>query len=271
MNDIRRMYSRKLFLLSISFLIAFQVNAQIGGLSVSKLNSFCADAVDRHQLIVEPGFSYTTSKKHWNNNSDLLRIYSTNDSLNAEAGLRFRFTYGVSDNLEIGVTVPADMSTSSWGVKYLLFQDEKYGFAAIGGVNYPFGKGAINKKDAENAIQGGLGAVFTWSPTETFSADVTLQAAKYIPEPEYSSEGYFSLSADAGYYLFNGNLLVAAGLGYQKYFSDNLKQYSFTLYPGIAINTGKNFCITLIHSFDLAGRNTDKQQITDVSFTLTLD
>jgi hypothetical protein len=258
-----------LFLLAF-VIIGLQVTAQIGGLSGSKLNSLCVDPVNRNQFEFEPGFSCATSKKFWNNAGEPVKTFHDDDSLITESGLRFRFTYGVTDKMEIGVTIPGDMTMSSWGIKYALVNKEKSALAITCGINYPFGNGIKNKKDDESAIQVGLGAIYTWSPTDVLSVDFSAQGAVYFSEPESTANNYLSISADAGYYFFDGALQLAGGLGFQQYYYDTMKQYVLTLYPGVTIETGKDFVITIIHSVDLLGRNIEKQHITDLSFTFTI-
>lgn len=251
-------------------LIVLNVNGQIGGLSGSKLNSLCVDPVDKNQLEFEPGFYHLTSRKYWNDEGRIRNSFTTADSIYAESALRFRFTYGVTGKMEIGVNIPGDMSVGNWGFKYELYNDQTSAFALMGGLNTPFGNGTRNRKSDDNSIQAGLGAIYSWSPTEDFSTDFSIQGMQSFPKPEQEAAKYISVSADAGYYLFNGKLQPAIGLGFQRFFCDNTRQYLLTLYPGLTIETGKDFVITIIHSIDLAGRNIERHHITDLSFTFTI-
>lgn len=261
---------RFFFIFIVFSLIVMNVSGQIGGLSGSKLNSLCVDPVDKYQLEFEPGFYHLTSKKNWNETGTLVNSFASGDSLFNESALRFRFTYGVTARMEIGVTVPGDMSFGSWGVKYEVFNKNKSAFALIGGINTPFGNQTWKQKSEVSALQAGIGAIYTWSPTEAFSTDFSIQGARFFPKPEQSATKFFSVSADAGYYFFDGKLQLASGLGYQKIYNTNLDQYLVTLYPGVTIETGEDFVITIIHSVDVAGRNIEKQHITDLSFTFTI-
>lgn len=264
------MILRSSFILLLIIMSLMNANGQIGGLSGSKLNSLCVDPVDRNQLEFEPGFYYLTSRKGWTNDGRAINSFASGDSLYAESALRFRFTYGVAGKMEIGVNIPGDMSVGNWGFKYELYKHQKSAFAIMGGLNTPFGNGTRNRKSDENTIQAGLGAIYSWSPTEVFSTDFSIQGMQSFPEPEQAAAKYISVSADVGYYLFDGKLQPAIGLGFQKFFYDNTRQYLLTLYPGLTLETGKDFIITIIHSVDLTGRNIKKQHITDLSFTLTI-
>lgn len=261
---------RNSFIFLLIILSVMNVYGQIGGLSGSKLNSLCVDPVDKYQLEFEPGFYHLTSRKCWNNDGRIINSFTSGDSLFTESALRFRFTYGVSSRMEIGVNIPADLSVGNWGFKYELYNNKKSAFALMGGVNTPFGNGTKGRKSDESAIQAGLGAIYSWSPSADFSTDFSIQGMQSFPEPEQKAGKYISVSADAGYYLFEGKLQPAIGLGFQKFFNDNTRQYLLTLYPGITIETGKDFIITIIQSVDIAGRNIERQFITDLSFTFTI-
>jgi len=250
--------------------LCWPIKAQINGLSASKLNSFCFDPVNKHELEFEPGFSYAISRNYWDNEGRSVQSFSGNDSLLAESGLRYRFTYGLTDRLEMGVTVTGDMEMSYWGIKYKIWETEKTGIAAIGGLNYPFGTGVRDSKRDEDVPHAGLGSVITWMPAENFSVDAFLQGSLGIQHHEGALKNYYAAGADAGYYLCNGRLQLAAALGFQHYDFGSYKQSLLTFYPGVTIETGKDFIITLIHSVDLAGKNCYQQRVTDVSFTFTL-
>jgi len=245
--------------------------AQIGGISGSKLNAVCVDVVDHHVLEFEPAFTYSQSSKYWDNGKHLTNIYSTSDSLNRASGMQFRFTYGLFDKLEIGVTVPDDISMSSWGARYVIAQKEKLGFAVIAGVNIPMGNEVQYKavRTEANTWQTGLGAVMSYQYSENFSIDFNMQYNAYTRKLESGNKGTTNISADAGYYFFDKGFQLIAGMGYQHTKYDAMDQFLYTFYPGVTIETGKNYIIVLTTPIDIYGKNIDKTF--NFSFALTLN
>ena len=106
---------KKLASLTLVIFLSIQLFGQIGGISGSKLRSYCVDVVDHHHIEFEPAFYYGQSRRNWNNDSKLQNSFLTSDSINRYSGVGMRFTYGLFDKLEVGVSIPLDMKTGSFG------------------------------------------------------------------------------------------------------------------------------------------------------------
>lgn len=252
------------------FSISIEVSAQIGGISASKLNSVCVDVVKYHVIEFEPSFYYSNSRKYWNNDNRLYNFFSTNDSISNSAGMQFRFTYGLLNKLEVGVTVPDDLSMSSWGLRYIVSQNNKLGFALMSGVNIPLGNNIqdISIRTKENTSQLGLGAVLSYQQNPNFSIDLNAQFDSYLKKLKSTENNSFYLSADAGYFFFSHSFQIIGGVGYQRHYYNTDNQFLVTLYPGMSIETGKDFIIVLQAPFDIYGKNIEKT--VGFSFALTL-
>ncbi|RLD63142.1 MAG: hypothetical protein DRJ01_04480 [Bacteroidetes bacterium] len=252
------------------FLINIEVSAQIGGLSASKLNSVCVDVVKYHVIEFEPSFYYSNSSKYWNNDNRLSNTFNTSDSISNSAGMQFRFTYGLLNRLEVGVTVPYDLSMSSWGLRYIVSQNNKLGFALMSGVNVPLGNNIQDRsiKTEENTSQFGFGAVLSYQENSNFSIDFNAQFNSYLKKLKSTENNSLYLSAEAGYFFFSHSFQIIGGVGYQNHYYDADNKFLVTLYPGMSIETGKDFIIVLQAPFDIYGKNIGKT--VGFGFALTL-
>jgi hypothetical protein len=136
---------KNIFLILGIILISKNISAQIGGISGSKINAVCVDVVDHKKVKFEPGISYYTSKYFWDNSGTLKNIYNSTDSVNHFTGMNFRITYGLWDKLEFGGSILTELLVSNLGLKYVIVQNKKFGFAAITGANIPLGNKPIDK------------------------------------------------------------------------------------------------------------------------------
>ena len=264
---------KNLIVLIVIFITSTTVWGQIGGISGSKLNSVCVDVVDYHKMEFEPGFYFFSTNTFWDNNSRLSNLFASKDSISNSSGMLVRFTYGLFDRLEIGVNVPVDMCSGSWGIRYVISQSEKFGVAAIAGLDTPFGNSTHDKRihTEENTIQAGLGSVVSYQYDENFSIDVNAQYGRFVRKLKNSKGGSVYLSIDAGYYFFARQLQAIAGFGYQRHNDDSVSQFIVTFYPGITIETGKNYIIVLSSPFDIYGRNAAKTFSLSFALTVTID
>ena len=262
---------KKLVSLILVIFLSAQLFGQIGGISGSKLRSYCVDVVDHHHIEFEPAFYYGQSRRNWNNDSKLQNSFLTSDSINRYSGVGMRFTYGLFDKLEVGVSIPLDMKTGSFGARYVLMQKNNIGLALIGGLNIPMGEGSFNRgiKTEDNTTQAGFGGVFSYQKGESFSLDVNLEYDHFLKEPTSTKSGSLYFSADAGYYLFNRQLQLIGAVGYEhSHLTNKLNQTRLVVYPGATIE-GKNYIIVLTFPFDIYGRNVNKTTGFLLALTLT--
>jgi hypothetical protein len=264
---------KNLILLLLLTITAIGTNAQIGGLSASKISSMTVDCVDHHKLEFEPGFAHARASKYWDNDGNLKNIYSTGDSTRLITGMWFRFTYGLWDKLEIGATVSNDLAVMQLGMRYVITQKEKAGLAAIAGVNIPFGNRTVDQRirATGNLMQVGFGLVGTYNFNENFSVDMTGQYVFFTKESADHDRGGVYLNADAGYYFFNHTFQLIGGLGYHSITNDIGNHQTLTVYPGVTIETGKSYILVLTFPFDIYGKREAQNYGFSLALTLTFD
>ncbi len=264
---------KKILLPVLLTLFTLQALGQIGGISGSKLRSYCVDVVDHHHIEFEPAFYYGQSRHNWDNNRNLQNSFLTQDSVNRYSGVGMRFTYGLFNKLEVGVSIPLDMKTGSFGARYVLMQHKNIGFALMGGLNIPMGEGMFNRgiKTEDNTIQGGIGGVFSFQKGDNFSVDANLEFDHFLKEPASTKTGTIYTSVDAGYYVFRHQLQLIGAIGYEhSHLKTRLNQSRLTIYPGATIE-GENYIIVLTFPFDVYGRNVNKTTGFSLALTLTFE
>lgn len=263
----------KLFNISVLLIVfAINVNAQIAGISASKLNAVCVDVVDDKKLEFEPGFYHSTTNQFWDADSKLENQFGS-DSINHISTMFMRVTYGLFDKMELGIVAPVDMSAIDFGMRYIISQKENWGFAAIAGVNTPLGN-AIVKKDKHtilNTAQVGLGGVVSYHPSENFSVDFNAGYGKYLDQNHINY--LTSINAEAGYYFFSHQFQVVAGFGYKNFKHTEAinDQFLLTFYPGITIETGERYILVLTSPVDVYGKNIIKTFNLGFALTITID
>jgi len=247
----------KIIIFILSLFISIVSYGQIGGLSASKLASFSVGTVPSHKIEFEPSFSHLRSKTYWDNNGNKTNIFSTNDSVRNISAMSFRFTYGITDNLEFGVNVSPDVSMSNWGLRYVIHNGEDFGIAAITGMNIPLGNQTIDKRTrlAENILSIGLGGVMTYNFNENFSADFTAQYQLHLEEAQHHDKNSIFLNFDIGYYILKHQLQFATAFAYRTVQDDFGGHNVFSITPGVTIETGETFIIVLYAPFDIIGKN----------------
>ena len=249
------------------------LQAQIGGLSGSKLGSFTVDVVDNKKVEFEPGFFHARSNKYWDKDSKLNNMYSTSDSMKVVTGMNFRFTYGLWNKLEVGASISTDVSKISLGIRYAFLQKEKYGLALITGLNVPLGNRTIDQtiRATGNIPQFGLGIVSSYSFSENFSLDFTGQFIHFLEETNDKDKGGLLLNMDAGYYILNHQLQLIGGMAYRYVRNNQGGHQVLTVLPGITVETGKSYILVFAVPFDVAGKLENKNLGFSFALTLTFD
>ncbi len=247
--------------------------AQIGGLSASKLSSLTVDVVNHKKVEFEPGFFHARASKYWNQDRVLKNYYSTSDSLRMLTGMYFRFTYGLWNNLEMGVSLSSDMSLSQWGMRYVVMQKKNIALAAIAGLNIPLGNTPVDKRlrAGSNSSQAGIGVVGSLFSDKNLSLDFTAEYMHFIDQQFAQDKGGLYLSLDVGYYIWDRQLQLIGAASYQNVDSREGTHEVLTLYPGITIETGKDYIIVLAFPFDVYGRREAKNTWINFALTLTFD
>jgi len=264
---------KNFFLIIGIILIGKNISAQIGGISGSKISAVCVDVVDNKKVEFEPSVSYSTSKYFWDNSGILKNSYHSADSINYFTEMNFRVTYGLWDKLEFGGSISTELLESNLGLRYVIMQNKKFGFTAITGANIPLGNKPIDNsiKTTQNTISAGFGFVMSVQFNDNLSLDFNAQDKSFLKETEEKHKGSYYLNADVGYYLFAHQLQLITGFGYQYSKFENFSNNLLTIYPGLTIETGKNYIIVLSCPFDIYGKNTDKSFGINFALTLTFE
>ena len=185
----------------------------------------------------------------------------------------FRFTYGLWDKMEIGLSITSVISSASLGLRYVIVQKDNYALAGMTGVNIPLGNGVFNKniRFAERAFSAGIGAVSTISPTPNLSIDIQAQYMGYLEKTADNDKGGLYLSSDAGYYIMNHTFQLIGAAAFSSVKNNNGNHQVITLDPGFTVETGRNFIIVVGFPFDIYGKNEAKNAGFSFALTITLE
>lgn len=266
---------RVFILLTISFLISINSFGQaLGGLSASKLRSLNASTVEQGSMEFEPSFGFANAKKYFDENQKVQPLFSSSDSSQKFSGFGFRFTYGIMKNMEIGVSMPIDMSELKLGGKYLLPFDGKLKLSLLGGYNMILGNRifALRNTLHENTPSAILGFAITFDISEKMSIDFDAQFQKHmIKTADGHNQGIY-LNTDAGYYILNGiNFILGVNYNCQNYTASNKNSYVLSLNAGLTIERARNFILVLNAPFDILGRNEYQTKGFGMALTILLD
>ena len=105
--------------------------------------------------------------------------------------------------------------------------------------------------------------------TDNLSLDVNAQYMAFIKTTKENHKGSYYFNADLGYYLFNYQLQLIAGIGYQQSEFEAFTSSTLTVYPGITVETGKNYIIVVSAPLDIYGQNSMRNSAFAIALTLT--
>ncbi len=259
---------KKVYLFLIIIGLSTQVFAQISGISVSKIAAICAGTVPNKGIEFEPAFEvnrvYGYYDLDWLNN-----VRYSGDTVMQSSGMGFRFSYGLLENLEIGVSLPSDVSELGFGAKYQLPFGEKSKFAILAGADKTISNSFFNVKyDYRPVIS--FGAAYSLEVTDKFSIDANLQAAKDLADYAYTPEDKFYAVTDFGYYVTEG-FQIALAAEYL-YISDSVfKNRALTLTPGFTVERAENFSLLIGAPFSVWGERTEKSYGFFTALTIMID
>ncbi len=243
--------------LFILLLVSLSVTAaaQISGISDSKVGAISADVVPVGVLEFGPSFSTSRTASEWSSDG-LNKMDKTSTSSSVNWGL----TFGLAKSIEIGVSMPADFSSASWGLKSTLITKDVFSFAAMVGVTMPFGNRTFDpdNRSIDDLSLYGIGLITSWNFTEQSSVDFSIQYQDYFKSIGAESPGGLFINLDYGHYVADGKLLLILGTGYQQTDNMNLATHVFSVSPGISIEYSDKYLILLNTQHDLLGKNISK-------------
>lgn len=265
---------KKITLLLVSLVFATTTMAQVGGLSASKLGTLCTAPVPEGTIEFEPFFSYASSSNFFDNNGDVQPLFSTSDSTMKFSGSGFRFSYGLMKDLEIGVSLPIDVSEVRFGAKYKLPIEGNLTMGLLAGYNTLIGNQIYDRRDAIHeatpAFVGGI--IMTYEFTDRLSMDFDAQFQKHTLKTVNGHTHGFYLNSDIGYYLMDRiNFIVGLNYNYKVFDASIDNSHLLTLNTGIAIEKAENFILVLNAPFDLLGKNEYQTAGFGLALTIMLD
>ncbi len=261
----------------ITFSLFFAINAifaQVGGLSASKLGTFCTEAIPAQALEFEPFFEFATSTSAFDMNGTAQNLFVTSDESQIFSSTGFRFSYGLFKDFEIGVSIPVDISTINLGAKYKLPIEGKATFGLLAGYNQILGNAVYIRKDAmhesTNELVGGI--ILTYEFSDKFSLDFNAQYHKHLNTTNLGHDQGMCIGTDIGYYLIkNINFIIGSRCVFIHYKEKIMNAHLFTLNPGIAIEKAENFILVMNAPFDVFGKNQYKTFGFGLALTIILD
>ncbi len=263
---------KKTLFISLFIIISYFSYSQIGGISASKLATLCTTTVPAKSLEFEPAFSSSFSNKVWT--SDGTSATYLSDSIATESDFGFRFSYGAIKNLEIGIALPIDVSTISYGMKYKLPFENKFSLGLLSGFNFILGNQIMSKKNYtfENTPSYVGGLVTTYEFSDKFSIDADAQYQKYFQNILENHKNDLFLNMDIGYFVSSGIQLVT-GFNYSttNFETNDMNSDLLSLNLGITIERAENFIIVINSPIDLIGHNTLKTNGFGFALTIMID
>ena len=269
---------RKILFIAVLFLfIGLKAEAQVAGISASKLNTYNAYTISLHHLEVEPSFSWMSSRSAFDERGNRYFYSANKDSLIYSKELFLRGTYSPFKNFEIGTVITSDLSSVSFGIKYLFFDNKKLAASFIAGGNW---SGQYEAKNTGNTLPGPDtrvadyvgGFAITSQFTERLSWDSDIQFQNSIAGGQSFLTDYF-VDSELGYYVFNHQLQLVGGFGfhYKSFKTTGSNAYSLIFNPGVTIETGKSYIIVLYAPVTLAGKNMAIYNGINLAFTLDIE
>ena len=246
-----------------------QVNAQIGGLSASKLATINPDVVAARKIEFEPSFYIYRSVSTWSDSGKRIEKFITRDSAEYSSSVQMRFTYGLLDRAEIGASIPPDLSGISLGAKFSVLNANKTRLALMAGLNLNKTSGRIAKNSVNpeyaNAYVGGLTGSFDIG--EKLSTDFDLQYQGYMDKKLNKNTDLFA-DADIGYYVVeNFQLITGFNYIYSKS-NDPASAQTLIFNPGFTDGQAKNFILVISFPVTIYGKNSES--FAGVTFALTI-
>lgn len=265
---------KKLILLFLVSFLSVSAYTQVGGLSASKLGTLCTAPVPEGTIEFEPFFGYTTSTNYFDSNGNVQQLFSTPDSIRKFSGSGFRFSYGLMNNLEIGVSLPVDASEVSFGAKYKLPVEGKLTMGLLAGYTTLIGNQVYDLRDNVHEMTPSFvgGFIMTYEFNDKLSVDFDAQYQKHTLKTIDGHTHGFYLNSDVGYYLMDRiNFIAGLNYGYKVFDANVDNSHLLTLNTGIAIERAENFILVLNAPIDLLGKNEYQTKGFGLALTIILD
>lgn len=246
------------------------INAQVSGISASKLATINAIPVTKNNIEFEPAVQFNYASKRYNELGKLVNIYPNNDSIDISSCLNFRSTYGVNERWEIGMMVPSDVSGFSLGTKYLIASFHNISMSGLAGLNTTTNS-VICKINPEydNAFKLAGGMAITWQLSDVFSIDMDNQFQKAMNTTKEKHQFDYFFNIDAGYFVNKYLQPVIAMNYYRSEFQEStLNSEIMIINLGITIEPAERFLMVINTPISVLGKN--HSVINGFGFALTI-
>lgn len=261
---------KKTILIISILLYSYSIFAQVGGISNSKIIVIGTDPVPLHDFEFEPAFNIFWGDKAWDQDKKSYDLFMTNDEAFTASDFGFRFTYGLFNNVEIGVSASSDASETAWGIKYNFLNKNKFASAFALGLNLQHENIIYNKKEQAPSIAGAY--IFAIKPTEGLCLETDIQMQKYVRNLSIEHSIDLFITSELAYYI-NDNIQLAFGVSYMqsKFKESNNNIELLSIYPGATIEFGETFVIILGLPFDISGRNIEQTIGLGIAITFAIN
>lgn len=255
----------KMLFVIFFLLMTLQSQAQVSGISGGKLSVPDAGTLEVGVFEFEPSFSVSHASKFFNTDGSLDKM----PGHNIASELLFRITTGVSENLEVGTTLPSNLEQIDFGAKYAALKKEDLKLSLAVGVCLPAGNNFFS--DSNKTEMGNYSAVFGTILTKEFSdqlsLDILLSYSKVFGESYYHDA--LSFQAGLGYNIserFQGVIEINSfGFYERQIYSGKLSGLS-----GFTFNVTESLLFVSGVQFDLFGKNDYQNFSYFGAFTISL-
>jgi len=240
---------KNLSILLVIIALSIGAKAQISGISGSKMAAICAGTVPNKGIEFEPAFEMNRTYGVYDSHG-LSLPYDSGYVYN-ESGVGLRMTYGVIENLEVGVSLPIDASEFGFGAKYQLPFGESSKFGLLAG--YDFDASGLVYKSSGNLSTRRVGLAYSQSFGEKLSTDIDFIYSKIGKYRLLNEEKYINSSADIGWFVTDGLQLVASA-SYENEMQQSFQNNQIIkLTPGFTVERGESFILVVGAPFTVWG------------------
>ncbi len=262
---------KKVLFLFLILVISGNLSAQVMGVSNSKLTVINGETASRNQMEFEPGFGYFWAHKQYDEDGKLIDLSPETDSTAVFQAMAFRFTYGISDRVESGILIAADMSSLSFGIKYNFFNKGRFSSAIMAGGTFANESDivAVNTGIFGKTLSMAIGLTGTQNFNDRLSLDVDVQYQNIRNDKTSYSNDIFA-NAEVGFMIKDKKQIIG-GFSYtvnnhtNKY--DGLTNQLITFNVGGTLS-GKNYDLILFTPIALYGKNYNR--LNGINFALTI-
>lgn len=271
---IKRAILKKITFSSLIILSSINLFAQVGGLSASKLGTLCTTTVAQGNIEFEPFLGFSVSSNQFDDLGKVQNLFSTSDSTLMFSSMGFRFSYGLIKNLEIGISLPIDISEINFAAKYKLPFEGKLTAGLLAGYSSIIGNQVYVRRNAAHEVMPSFigGLILSYEMTDKLSIDFDAQYQQHtLVNTQGHTKGFY-VNSDIGYYLLEKiNFIVGLNYNYQAYENSDNNSHLLALNTGLAIERAKHFILVLNAPFDILGKNEYQTRGFGMALTILLD